>query len=41
MPVAGKEYPSSYAELLAWFPDEDACLELGRSEPLVRLRVGS
>jgi transposase-like protein len=26
-PVAGKEYPGSYAELLAWFPDDDACLD--------------
>ena len=27
VPLAGKDYPSSYAELLAWFPDEDACLD--------------
>ena len=25
MPSAGQDYPGSYAELLAWFPDEDAC----------------
>jgi transposase-like protein len=25
VPVAGKDYPGSYAELLAWFPDEAAC----------------
>lgn len=26
-PVAGKDYPGSYGELLAWFPDDDACLD--------------
>ncbi len=25
MPQTGKDYPGSYAELLAWFPDEAAC----------------
>jgi hypothetical protein len=25
VPVAGRDYPGSYAELLAWFPDDDAC----------------
>ncbi len=24
---AGRDYPPSYAELLAWFPDDDACLD--------------
>ena len=24
-PVVGRDYPSSYGELLAWFPDDDAC----------------
>ena len=27
MPVAGLDYPGSYAELLAWFPDDAACLD--------------
>jgi transposase-like protein len=27
VPVAGRDYPGSYAELLAWFPDEAACLD--------------
>lgn len=27
MPQNGKDYPGSYAELLAWFPDEAACLD--------------
>ncbi len=27
MALAGKDYPSSYSELMAWFPDEDACLD--------------
>ena len=27
MPQTGKDYPGSYAELLAWFPDEAACLD--------------
>lgn len=26
-PVAGVDYPGSYAELLAWFPDDEACLD--------------
>ena len=26
-PVAGWDYPGSYAELLAWFPDDGACLD--------------
>jgi transposase-like protein len=26
-PVAGRDYPGSYAELLAWFPDDEACLD--------------
>lgn len=26
-PVAGRDYPGSYAELLAWFADDDACLD--------------
>ncbi len=26
-PVAGCDYPGSYAELLAWFPDDEACLD--------------
>jgi transposase-like protein len=25
--VAGKDYPGSYAELLAWFPDEASCVD--------------
>ena len=25
--MAGRDYPGSYAELLAWFPDDDACLD--------------
>jgi transposase-like protein len=25
--ATGKDYPGSYAELLAWFPDEPACLD--------------
>ena len=27
MPVAGRDYPGSYAELLAWFRWEEACLD--------------
>ena len=27
MPVAGQDYPGSYAELLTWFPDDEACLD--------------
>lgn len=27
MPTAGRDYPGSYAELLVWFPEEDACLD--------------
>lgn len=27
MPTAGRDYPGSYGELLAWFPDEPACLD--------------
>jgi transposase-like protein len=27
VPQTGKDYPGSYAELLAWFPDEPACLD--------------
>ena len=27
MPLAGQDYPGSYAELLAWFPDDAACLD--------------
>ncbi len=27
MPVAGRDYPGSYAELQAWFPNEAACLD--------------
>jgi transposase-like protein len=27
VPVAGQDYPGSYAELLAWFPDDEACLD--------------
>ena len=27
MPVAGRDYPGSYAELLAWFGDEEACVD--------------
>ena len=27
MPVAGRDYPGSYPELLSWFPDEFACLD--------------
>jgi transposase-like protein len=26
-PDAGRHYPGSYAELLAWFPDDEACLD--------------
>jgi hypothetical protein len=26
-PIAGRDYPGSYAELLAWFPDDEACLD--------------
>jgi transposase-like protein len=25
--VAGKDYPPSYGDLLAWFPDDEACLD--------------
>jgi len=24
-PIVGRDYPASYTELLAWFPDDDAC----------------
>jgi hypothetical protein len=27
VPVAGRDYPGSYAELLAWFGDEEACVD--------------
>src|SRR5450755_1356264 len=27
MPAAGRDYPGSYAELLFWFPDDEACLD--------------
>lgn len=27
MPERGKDYPGSYAELRAWFPDDTACLD--------------
>jgi len=27
VPVAGRDYPGSYAELLSWFPDDAACLD--------------
>lgn len=27
MPIRGKDYPGSYAELRAWFPDDAACLD--------------
>jgi hypothetical protein len=27
VPVAGRDYPGSSAELLGWFPDEEACLD--------------
>ena len=27
MPMAGRDYPGSYAELWWWFPDESACLD--------------
>lgn len=27
MPVRGTDYPGSYGELLAWFPDDAACLD--------------
>lgn len=27
VPQTGKDYPGSYAELLAWFPDEAACVD--------------
>ncbi|MGO9787972.1 MAG: IS1595 family transposase [Solirubrobacteraceae bacterium] len=27
MPVSGRDYPGSYAELLTWFPDEAACVD--------------
>jgi transposase-like protein len=26
-PVAGRDYPGSYADLLAWFPDDEECLD--------------
>ncbi len=26
-PAAGRDYPGSYGELLAWFGDDDACLD--------------
>ena len=29
MPTAGQDYPGSYGELLAWFPDELACIDYG------------
>ena len=25
--TAGAHYPSNYAELLGWFPDDDSCLD--------------
>ena len=27
MPAAGRDVPDSYAELLSWFPDDEACLD--------------
>jgi transposase-like protein len=27
VPAAGRDYPGSYAELLSWFPDDEACLD--------------
>ena len=27
MPVSGRDYPGSYAELLSWFPNDAACLD--------------
>ncbi|MGZ6692344.1 MAG: IS1595 family transposase, partial [Solirubrobacteraceae bacterium] len=27
MPSAGQDYPGSYGELLAWFPDDHACID--------------
>jgi transposase-like protein len=27
VPVAGRDYPGSYGELLSWFPDDAACLD--------------
>jgi Transposase zinc-ribbon domain len=27
VPVAGRDYPGSYAELLGWFRDEEACVD--------------
>ncbi len=30
-PVAGRDYPRGWAELNAWFPDDDACLEYLRA----------
>ena len=42
MPAAGCDYPSSYAELLDWFPDDAACLDylaaLARGDALPALR---
>ena len=26
-PTAGRDYPGSYADLLAWFHDDEACLD--------------
>ena len=27
MPTRGFQYPDSYAELRAWFPDDEACMD--------------
>ena len=27
MPTRGLQYPGSYAELRAWFPDDEACMD--------------
>ena len=27
MPLRGLQYPGSYAELRAWFPDDEACMD--------------
>jgi hypothetical protein len=27
VPTAGRDYPGSYGELLAWFPDDHACID--------------
>jgi hypothetical protein len=25
MPVAGEDYPATFAQLASWFPDDEAC----------------